>query len=133
MSRHAAHRDEIPGEPAKLGALESQVMHVLWEGTPLTVREIIDALGTNAAYTTIATVLSNLRKKQLVCTSKDGHTTLYDACVGREEYAARIMSHALESSGDRAASMLHFVQGMPESDLALLQQFFSARNPGSTP
>lgn len=120
-SEHAQHHSRS-GEPARLGALEAQVMDLLWSGEALTVRGIIDRLQADPAYTTIATVLGNLRKKGLVCIKKDGHATLYGACVSREEHAARIMEHALNESGDRAASMLRFLEGMPEDDLRLLRE-----------
>lgn len=118
------------GSPARLGALEAQVMDLLWSGEPFTVRGIIDRLPSDPAYTTIATVLTNLRKKQLVCTKKDGHTTLYSACVSREDHAARIMEHALDESGDRAASMLRFLDGMPEEDLRMLRQHLLGESEG---
>lgn len=116
--------------PARLGALEAQVMDLLWSREPFTVRGIIDRLPSEPAYTTIATVLTNLRKKQLVCTKKDGHTTLYSACVSREDHAARIMEHALNESGDRAASMLRFLDGMPEEDLRMLRQHLLGESEG---
>lgn len=114
---------DAEGTPVRLGALEAQVMDLLWGGSPMTVRALIERIPSDPAYTTIATVLGNLRKKELVCTRKDGHTTLYTACVSREEHAARLMEHALNESGDRASSILHFVEGMPESDLQLLREF----------
>lgn len=118
---HAQHNTH-DGEPARLGTLEAQVMELLWNGESFTVRSIIDQLPSDPAYTTIATVLTNLRKKGLVCTGKDGHTTLYGACVSREEQAARIVDHALSASGDRAASILRFIDSMPEDDLRMLRQ-----------
>lgn len=122
------HGGTPAGAPARLGALETQVMDLLWEGGGFTVRDLIDRLPSNPAYTTIATVLGNLRKKSLVCTRKDGHTTLYGACVSREAHAANIMEHALEASGDREASILHFVNSMPEEDLRLLRQHLLGGN-----
>ena len=119
--KHAQH-NSYPGEPARLGALEAQVMDLLWSGGMFTVRSIIEQLSSDPAYTTIATVLTNLRKKGLVCTGKNGHSTLYGACVSREEHAARIMDHALNESGDRTASILRFIDGMPEDDLRMLRQ-----------
>lgn len=121
MTDHAAHRDGNE-EPVRLGALEAQVMDLLWAGDSFTVRGIIDRLPSEPAYTTIATVLSNLRKKGLVCTGKDGHSTLYGACLSRQEHTARIMEHALNDSGDRVASILRFVDNMPEDDLRLLRE-----------
>ncbi|GAB2563935.1 BlaI/MecI/CopY family transcriptional regulator [Leucobacter ruminantium] len=121
MNEHAQHQS-YTGDPARLGALESQVMDLLWEGNPFTVRGIIDRLPSDPAYTTISTVLGNLRKKGLVCTGKDGYATLYGACVSRDEHAARIMEHALEESGDRAAAILRFVDGMPDAELEMLRR-----------
>lgn len=118
---HAQHRP-ANSEPVRLGALEAQVMDLLWTGESFTVRSIMDKIHSDPAYTTIATVLTNLRKKGLVCTRKDGHATLYAACVSREEQATRIIEHALDESGDRAASILHFVDRMPDEDLRLLRQ-----------
>lgn len=97
-------------------------MGLLWSGEAFTVRSIMDRLPSNPAYTTIATVLGNLRKKELVCIRKEGHTSLYAACVSREDHAARIMEHAINASGDRTASILRFVDGMPEDDLRLLRE-----------
>ena len=119
---HHTHRDSRR-EPARLGALEASVMDLLWAGDPSTIRELIDQLPGEPAYTTIATVLTNLRKKGLVRTRKDGYATRYEPCVRREEYAAHIMEHALENSGDREASMLQFVNNIPQSDIDLLRTF----------
>ena len=73
-------------------------------------------------------MLTNLRRKGLVVLSKDGHASFYTAKLSREEHAALIMEHALESSGDRAASMLHFVDRMPDDDLELLRDFLRGRD-----
>src|SRR5699024_12045888 len=61
MTRAAASAHHLG--PVPLGALERQVMEVLWDDGDLTVRELISALGDVHAYTTIATVLSNLDRK----------------------------------------------------------------------
>ena len=119
-----AGRDEVP---ARLGALESQIMELLWRGEEFTVRELIARLPTEPAYTTIATVLSNLKKKELVCARKEGHATRYFACVAREELTVRRIEHALESSGDREAAMLHFVGTLTDTDLELLRRFVEQR------
>ncbi|MGO1539861.1 MAG: BlaI/MecI/CopY family transcriptional regulator [Leucobacter sp.] len=134
MNHDTQHTHAIPEyvEPTRLGTLETQVMELLWEGEPLTVRNVIARLPSEPAYTTIATVLSNLRKKDLVCTQKDGHATLYRACLSREEHAARIMEHAVDTSGDRAASILRFVSSMPDDDLDLLRNFLSGRDHGDS-
>lgn len=112
-------------ESVRLGPLETQVMEVLWDGTPVTIREIITALAHEPAYTTIATVLTNLDRKSMVRSSKDGRATRYTATHSREQHAAGMMRQALATSPDRATWMLHFVQTMGEQDLDLLREYLA--------
>lgn len=127
---HGAEPDR--SEPPRLGPLETKVMDVLWDHGPSTVREIIGRLPQDPAYTTIATVLSNLDRKSLVTASREHRSTRYAARVGREEHVAAMMRHALGTSQDRSASILHFVDTMPESDLDLLRDYLRPGAPGGT-
>lgn len=121
-------RQATPGpDRMRLGALESQVMDVLWDHGPVTVREIIDHLPSEPAYTTIATVLANLDRKHLVTITRVRRSTRYAARIGRHEHAAELMEQVLASSRDRTASILQFVDSMPESDLALLRDYLDRR------
>lgn len=129
MSEHVESRAELP----RLGALEAQVMDVLWDHGPGTVREVIQRLPSDPAYTTIATVLTNLDRKHLVTITRDGRSTRYDARVTRQEHAAHLMGHVLDASRDRAASILHFVESMPDDDLALLRAYLTRREAGQDP
>ena len=72
----------------QFGGLESKVMDVLWDASsPLSVREVHDALSTSAdlAYTTVMTVLDRLAKKQLLARERDGKAWLYRPAATREE------------------------------------------------
>ena len=122
-----------PGEPLRLGALEAQVMDVLWEHGPVTVREVIGHLPHDPAYTTIATVLANLDRKGLVAITRDGRSTRYAAGLTREEFAAAQIDQVLASSRDRSASILQFVGSMGEEDLALLREWLRQRDEGGAP
>src|SRR5699024_7070152 len=115
----------------RLGALESQVMELLWDGGPSTIRELIGSLPGSPAYTTIATVLTNLQRKGLAASRKKGRSTVYRASCTREQHVASMMSDALGSSRDRAASILHFAESMPESELDLLRDFLAQRDGGA--
>lgn len=121
--------DQHPDVP-RLGTLEAQVMDVLWDHGQATVREVIDHLNTDPAYTTIATVLSNLDRKQLITITREKRSTRYGARITRHEHAAHLMEHALASSRDRAASILHFVGTMPDDDLDLLRDYLDRRGQG---
>ncbi len=105
-------------------------MDVLWDRGPATIRGIIDCLPGDFAYTTIATVLGNLGRKGLVTSSKENHSTRYSARIGREQHVASVMQHALGASRDRAASILHFVESIPASDLDLLREYLRQRDGG---
>lgn len=115
-----------PCEPPRLGALEAQVMDVLWTQGPVRIRDVINALPEPLAYTTIATVLSNLQRKCLVEVARDGRSAMYSATSTREQHTASLMTYALRSSPDRRASMLHFVESMDDDDAALLRGFLAA-------
>lgn len=106
-------------------------MEILWDEPDLTVRDLIDRLGGTSAYTTIATVLSNLNRKQLVVAERSSHSTRYRPTVSRAEHTAAVMGHALAASKDRAASILHFVETIPASDLDLLREYLDRQeDPG---
>jgi len=125
---------EVPrAEPTRLGTLEAGVMDVLWDHGEHTIRGIINQLPGDPAYTTIATVLANLDRKGLVAARKVGHSTFYAAEVGRDEHVAAQMRHALGSSRDRAASILRFVDTMPDDDLELLRTYLRRRESEDRP
>src|SRR5699024_9638194 len=98
----------------RLGPLEAQVMEVLWDHGPVTIREVITRLASEPAYTTIATVLTNLDRKHLVMTTRERRSTRYAARVSRSEHTATLMEQVLASSRDRTASILQLVDSMPD-------------------
>lgn len=112
----------------RLGALEAQVMDVLWDHGPATIREVIEHLPSNPAYTTIATVLTNLDRKHLVTITRRNRSTRYAARISRHEHAAALMEQVVNASRDRIASILQFVDSMPENDLDLLRDYLKRRD-----
>ncbi len=104
----------------RLGPLECRVMEALWQHAPVGVRGIIDALDDGHAYTTIATVLGNLERKELVAAERVGRSALYRALRSREEHAAMLMAQALENSGDQERCLAHLITEIsPEARTAL--------------
>lgn len=118
-------------ESPRLGALEQQVMDVLWDAGASTIREVITALGDHHAYTTIATVMTNLARKQLVTPARTGRSVRYAARQPREIYVAEVMGHALAGSNDRVASILHFVDAMDPREAQLLRDYLARQDGGS--
>ncbi|EXF24715.1 MarR family transcriptional regulator [Nesterenkonia sp. AN1] len=112
---------EMPAE--RLGPLEQQVMDLLWDHSGHTVREVMDQLPSRPAYTTIATVMGNLERKALVTPTREGRSVRYLPQRTREEHTAGLMRQALGVSRDRTASILHFVDTMPEDERDLLRTY----------
>ena len=119
---------EENASPIRLGALEQQVMDLLWDEGALTVRQIIEASGSDPAYTTIATVLTNLERKHLVQRERQGRSVLHTPSISRAEHAASLMQKALVNGGDRAASILHFVEGIGAEDVELLRSYLNSKD-----
>ncbi|MBQ1081035.1 MULTISPECIES: BlaI/MecI/CopY family transcriptional regulator [unclassified Nocardiopsis] len=113
----------VPG----LGSLESAVMAVLWAaGRPLSVREVVDGLAEREpAYTTISTVLENLRRKEWVDRERTGRLWFYRALRDRASHAADRMHGALDDSGDSQVALLRFVDRMDPRDLDLLRDLLA--------
>ncbi|MDN5822498.1 MAG: BlaI/MecI/CopY family transcriptional regulator [Brachybacterium sp.] len=105
----------------------------MWEHEELTIRELISGLGDHHAYTTIATVLSNLGRKDLATGRRVGRSVRYRPRHPRSEHAARLMEQALSSSNDRSASILRFVKGMDERETMLLREYLDSRDATGTP
>lgn len=114
-----------PFAQVRLGTLEQQVMDSLWECDELRTREVISLLGDHYAYTTIATVLSNLDRKELVTSRRAGRAVRFRPRHTRSEHAARLMSQALSASNDRSASILRFVEGMDTREMVLLREYLT--------
>src|SRR5699024_6239886 len=77
----------VPMELPHLGPLEQAVMNVLWRSCevndePLPIRAVVDQMP-DLAYTTVATVLSNLKRKGMVEQLRDQPVLRYRPARGR--------------------------------------------------
>ncbi len=102
-------------------------MEVLWAtGGPTSVREVVEALGDREpAYTTISTVLENLRRKDWVERERTGRLWFYRALNDRASHAADRMRGALDDSGDPRAALVRFVERMDPANLDLLREILA--------
>ena len=113
----------LPG----LGPLESEVVEALWsEEAPMSVRGVVAGLHTREpAYTTIATVLENLRRKEWVERERVGRLWFYRPLRDRASHAADLMHGALGDSGDPPTVLLRFVDRMDPNDLDVLRDLLA--------
>jgi predicted transcriptional regulator len=77
-----------------LGPLEISVMGVLWESGESSVREVVERLDRQLAYTTVMTTLDRLFKKGLLNRRKLDRAFLYSPCFSQPNWE-RKMAHDL--------------------------------------
>jgi len=110
-----------------LGDLEVQVMQCIWaRREPVTVRDVLDDLrkGRPLAYTTVMTVMDNLRKKGWLQRHQAGRAYRYEPLVSAEEYSATLMRQALAASTDRPAVLMHFIQELSAAEADAIEEAY---------
>lgn len=92
-----------------LGAAELEVLRALWDGGPVTVRQVMNELhgrGRNVAYTTVLTFLTRLEQKGYVTSDKSGMAYVYRAMLSRDRVTRSRLRTLLEQLYDGAAGQL---------------------------
>jgi len=115
------------GRVPALGDLEAQVMRLIWvRGKPATVRDIVGDLRRERpiAYTTVMTVMDNLRKKGWLRREPDGRAYRYEPLISGAEYSASLMRQALEASNDRPAVLMHFIGELSTGEADALHEAY---------
>jgi len=77
------------GSSSAVTEAELTVLRALWDGGPATVRELLDRLGTEWAYTTVQTLVSRLVDKRHVRADRKGLAHVFAAVTARDELALR--------------------------------------------
>lgn len=111
-----------------LGSLEAKIMQVAWDQADryLQVREMLDLLGGDLAYTTVMTVMNRLYEKGLLKRKRQGRAWAYRPATSREAYAAATMAEALNVAENRTAALLHFVADLKGDEAAALRRLLSS-------
>lgn len=110
-----------------LGDLEAQVMSRVWaRPEPVTVRDVLGDLQQDRpiAYTTVMTVMDNLRKKGWLRRQAEGRAYRYAPLVSAQEYSARLMRQALAASSDRPAVLMHFIGELSAEEADALEEAY---------
>jgi BlaI family transcriptional regulator, penicillinase repressor len=99
-----------------LSVSEREVLKVLWDYGPRTIREINEVLegqGRQWAYTTVATLLQRLVVKRYTASDPSAIPHVYRAVVSRDELLDRRLKDAAEEfcDGRAAPLVLALVQG----------------------
>ena len=110
-----------------LGDLEARVMRSIWaRREPVTVRDFLGDLQQDRpiAYTTVMTVMDNLRKKGWLRRQAEGRAYRYAPLVSAQEYSARLMRQALAASSDRPAVLMHFIGELSAEEADALEEAY---------
>ncbi len=81
----------------ELTKAQEEILMVLWEIKEGAVSDVLDKMKEpKPAYTTIATVIKVLEKKEFVAHKTFGKTNVFYPVISRQEYAKSIMKHAVK-------------------------------------
>lgn len=104
------------------GALEHDIMTVLWSAkAPLQPGDVQQRLGTDLAYTSVATVLGRLHAKGLVDRRPAGRAFVYSAAIDESTLAAQQMQTVMKAASDRRAVLAGFVGKLSARDARALK------------
>jgi predicted transcriptional regulator len=108
-----------------LGALEREVMTVVWNAGEISVREACARLGSSVAYTTVMTTMDRLFKKRLLARRKVGRAFVYSATATRDELEGAVASELVQSllerhRGEPLPILSSLVDAVSDRDRALL-------------
>ena len=96
----------------KLTEAEWQIMNALWQGWPVTTRQIANRLpeGRDWAYTTIKTMLTRLADKKAVKETKNGNTGVYEPIISRQTARRSALKSLANQAFDGAfGPLMHFL------------------------
>lgn len=126
-----APRKQRPGDtPAPVTDAELTVLKALWRDGPATVRELLDRLGTDWAYTTLQTLIGRLVDKRHVRADRRGHAHVFTAVTARDELALHRVEEVASSLLDGAVAplVLHLVENgkFSAADIASFRRLLAA-------
>jgi predicted transcriptional regulator len=108
-----------------LGALEREVMAVVWDRGEVSVRDASARLRSAVAYTTVMTTMDRLFKKRLLARRKVGRAFVYRATATRDELEGAVATELMQSLFERPGGaplpiLSSLVDAVSERDRALL-------------
>jgi BlaI family transcriptional regulator, penicillinase repressor len=85
---------------------ELEILAVLWERGPSTVREVAEVLGRDDAYTTVLKLLQIMTEKRLVTRRESGRLHIYSAASSRDRMRKHLVRDLLRRAFDGSAAEL---------------------------
>jgi BlaI family transcriptional regulator, penicillinase repressor len=109
--------DELPTPTGR----ELEILKVLWDRGPSSVRDVHDALTdqgqADLAYNTVQTLLRVMEAKQLVGHHSEGRTFIYSPRFSREESASRFLDRVFDGAASELMLTLIRAERVPATEL----------------
>jgi predicted transcriptional regulator len=87
----------MPDEPLPdLGALEREVMSLIWAGGSMTAEAVREQLPRRLKESTVRTVLRRLEEKRYLTHTVDGRTFIFQATQARRHVAAKAVRRIID-------------------------------------
>lgn len=106
-------------EPPKPTAAELEILHVLWERGPSTVRDVCDVMSRSkpTGYTTVLKLLQIMTAKGMVVRDENERAHVYDAIQPAESTKRQLVSDLVQRafSGSASQLMMHALAGKKTS------------------
>ncbi|MCB1041354.1 MAG: BlaI/MecI/CopY family transcriptional regulator [Acidobacteria bacterium] len=122
------------GQPQILGELEAQVMDLIWDHGPQTVRQVHRSLSAqrDLAYTTVMTVMTRLAEKEVLAKHKQGNAFLYRAVQDKNTFqqdsARRIFTSLMKGFGGAVVQpLVDSLDHLDDSELDELMKMVQAK------
>ena len=94
MRRPSYHKILRPSPKVEkyLGGLQAEIMELVWQRHPATVRDVTTELAKTRAiaYTTVMTVMSRLAEKGLLRQQRDQKSFVYEPALSRDDFLASV-------------------------------------------
>lgn len=109
----------MTGKPVKPSETELEILRVLWERGPCTVREVHELLGRDqkTVYTTILKLMQIMHQKDLVLRDESSRSHIYRAALNEDEIKDRFVDGVVDQmfGGSAEKLILHALSRGPAS------------------
>ena len=85
---------------------ELNILRVLWDRGPSTVREVAAAMGRQAGYTTVLKLLQIMTEKKLVLRDESERTHVYRAAYSEDQTQQHLVSDLISRAFEGSAAKL---------------------------
>ncbi len=85
---------------------ELEILRILWNRGPSTVREVLELVSQERAYTSVMSLLNVMTEKKLVTRKAEGRAFRYTAKLKSDQTEGKILGHLLDRVFDGSTTAL---------------------------